>query len=851
MAYQAIKITRIASIMSLHRSFLIAACCISWFSSLIAAAPAFSPLDFHHQLRRDFQAGRDVSAAIREYRARTGDHSFDALEFPSRRKIEGLRLQTVAKEAWFSQNYTLAVQLYAQSHRLFVQEHADSEAGFCLYYIAEILSEQEKYIQALGVLERASNHSRESLYLAALVNESAGFCLWFLDRLHESTQAFSRASGCWLKLEYPDGLVGAWNNLAALHDELNMWERAADFYEKALELEESVQATGVRYTLHSNYASLLLQLGRQNEAQAQLEAARKFSQESPEEFLLIESQVQGLEKSEKSLLEFRPRSISLQIEKALLLARLYKTHDHSKARDVLSRAVELSSSYGLSYQKRRCLAALGQLLEFDGHYREAAGLYEKAFKEEENLYSPELLFPYSRVVSPLFDGWVRSLIESGNPDQALEGIHRLVALRRTKAETIDSSVAPVTARRDGLEVFTHAARVAGTRVNVGWDELSVGAEPPSAWMDDGPRSPVLVELWPDGNRIYAWVFNSKGRFFRILKLETSLNRMMEPVLATVFTDGPDLPPPPDGVALRRLYRGIFEPLVPLFESDCLLAVVHKELQNLPLEMLIDREGHFVLESYQLSYVPLASSPRPGGAQDPDPVIVLPAANPVLPSTEREELLLTSLFPEARVLDKLDTSLIGTPGWLHVSAHFGLDPDFWLASGFDAAEGRTNALALLPATRSCALVSLGVCHAANSYSLNSPYWLGFSELFLSRGAGALLVSRWALDDLSMRIYRDFYVYCRQGLPMDEALTKARRRFLGLRLEREGVSVSGRHPYFWAGITYVGLPGRRLCEAPGGSWLCWLTFGGLLLVPLAIVMLFFSPQRLREHGEKLSL
>ncbi len=832
------------------RSFLIATLCAAWFFVSIGAepaGPAFSPLDFRLQLRQDFEAGRDVSARVRDYREKTGDHSFDSLEFRNSRKIEAVKLQTDARDAWVSQDYTSALQLYSRSYEILREENASSEAGFCLYHMAEVLSEQEKYVQALRVLEQASDSSRGCLCLAALLNESAGFCLWFLDRLQESTQAFSRASDCWLKLGYPDGLVGAWNNLAALHDELNMWERAADFYEKALELEDSVQDRGIRFTLHANYVSLLLQLGRQEEAQAQLEAARVFSQEAPEEFLLIESQVQGLDRSEMRLLEFRPRSVSLQVEKALLLAKLYMVRDPRKGRELLTRAAELSSSHGLSYQKRRCLAALGQLLESERRYSEAADLYEKAFKEEENLYSPELLFPYSRVVSPLCDGWVRSLIESGSPDRALDGIHRLVALRRAKAEAIDPSVPPALAGHTGLQVFTHAARAEGRRVKANWDDLRVYAKPRPFQVHDEPHSPVLVELWPDRNRIYAWVSNSKGRFFRILNLEASLNRMLEPVLATVFTDGPNLPPPPEAAALRRLYRDIFEPLVPLFDSDRLVALVHKELQNLPLEMLIDGKGRFVLESYIVSYLPLAASAPPVRAERAEPVIVFPATDPVLPSIEREKLLLRRLFPTARVLNKLDTSLIGSPGWLHISAHFGLEPDFWLASGFDAAEGRTNALALLPATRSCALVSLGVCHAANAYSLNSPYWLGFSELFLSRGAGALLASRWALDDLSMRIYRDFYTYCRQGMPMDEALTKARRRFLGLRLEREGASVPGRHPYFWAGITYVGPPGRRLCPPPGGSWLSWLTLVGLLLVPLAIFVVWIHTRR-EDRGSR---
>ena len=45
-------------------------------------------------------------------------------------------------------------------------------------------------------------------------------------------------------------------------------------------------------------------------------------------------------------------------------------------------------------------------------------------------------------------------------------------------------------------------------------------------------------------------------------------------------------------------------------------------------------------------------------------------------------------------------------------------------------------------------------------------------------------------------------------MDQALSQARRRFLGVQLERNGIRVPGNHPYFWAGIAYLGWPGQRL-------------------------------------------
>lgn len=45
-------------------------------------------------------------------------------------------------------------------------------------------------------------------------------------------------------------------------------------------------------------------------------------------------------------------------------------------------------------------------------------------------------------------------------------------------------------------------------------------------------------------------------------------------------------------------------------------------------------------------------------------------------------------------------------------------------------------------------------------------------------------------------------------MDEALSQAKRVFRRRQLRRDQATISGRHPFFWAGITNVGRPGERL-------------------------------------------
>ena len=149
-------------------------------------------------------------------------------------------------------------------------------------------------------------------------------------------------------------------------------------------------------------------------------------------------------------------------------------------------------------------------------------------------------------------------------------------------------------------------------------------------------------------------------------------------------------------------------------------------------------------------------------------------------------------------------------WVHISTHFRLDDRFWWVSGFGDGTGEINLFQFLRTLLSTPLLSLGVCNAANSYSSESPYWLGLSELFLTESVGAMVISRWRMDELSSRIYGDFYARCKQGIPMDQALSQVRRSFLGKTLRRSNSKTKGGHPFFWAGITYVGVPGKKLYE-----------------------------------------
>ncbi len=136
--------------------------------------------------------------------------------------------------------------------------------------------------------------------------------------------------------------------------------------------------------------------------------------------------------------------------------------------------------------------------------------------------------------------------------------------------------------------------------------------------------------------------------------------------------------------------------------------------------------------------------------------------------------------------------------------------------------------------------------ANAYTMHSPYWFGLAELILARRVESILVSRWKLDELSARIYVDFFDRASAGVPMDQALNLARRDFQDSTLTRGKNRVTGEHPFFWAGITYIGRPGSTLYDAgesDRGTALVVLIIV-LLIVAYSLVRLIISSRR-RRH------
>ncbi len=792
-------------------------CCLMFLS--IAWLPGESPPDpavVHRFLREHLHRPAQVGEVLRDWVGRTGDQSFSSFAQASAALQRGLSLQAEAANSWERGDARAALRVYQRAFQVLLADAADSEAAFCLYYSAEILFELDRLDESLNMVERglkvAGRRGLRRPYLEALLLQSRGYTLWFMDHLRASVRAFGEAQARWLELAYAEGQVTTWNNLAVLHEELGLPARAEHCYRTALQEQPPDIDRAIRLPLLLNFSQFLAGIGKRSEARVYLSQAEAWKSADPFEFLLVAAQVQpGTRRP--ALAGARPVSPGQALEQALVLA---KTAEGDSARwEHLHRARSLSQSIGRVRLRRRTWVAIARQLEREGRYAEALGLYRDALREQPAHLAPEFVYAYSRAASPLFRGIVRCLAASDRPWDAWEEIQRESLRRRNRAAGLMRARIEMPAVANELDALEADLEISSPEPlsPAGWRTGCTPAGPRFR-----PQGYTVLEFWPEGRQVLAWVFSPQGRAFRRLPFDGPVTAWLESVLASLNSPSSSLPPAPPRPLLHRGYLQLIAPLEDLIPTRRLLVIGHQELDSLPVELLVDAKGDYLLQKYVLAYLPSLCLPQPVSRSAADPILLQPPDDQ-LPGQARERNALLGNFPRLRVLSQLSPLPLRAP-WIHVSAHFRLRSDHWLNSTFQSEQGPLQLSQFLSQSFSCSLLSLAFCDAGNSVSWHLPYTLGLAELLLTRPVGGLILSRWRLDASSVDIYTDLLRLYQDGWPPDLALAQARRRSLGILRRRARGEAPGDHPFFWAGIAYVGTPGRN--RGPGdraesaGTW-----------------------------------
>jgi CHAT domain-containing protein len=304
----------------------------------------------------------------------------------------------------------------------------------------------------------------------------------------------------------------------------------------------------------------------------------------------------------------------------------------------------------------------------------------------------------------------------------------------------------------------------------------------------------------------------------------------------------------------ELFTALFGKLANQLRADSKLIVIPDGMLNqLPYESLV-HNGRYLIEDQQISYLPSASliellRQPPKSASDLDGQLDLLAfGDPVfqqqskpslsrklpatpsatnrqawdwdmanlsrLPRTRDEVEYIASLIPKERqhlYVGKDSTEkafkqeTLSKYKWIHLATHSLIDernpgrsavvlaPD-----GNNTEDGFLRATEIADLDLNSDLVVLSACETGRGQLLSGEGIIGLSRAFFIAGARSVVVSQWAVSDISTaQLMKDFYQQLVNNAGKAAALREAKLRML------HGSSET-RHPYYWAPFVIIGAP-----------------------------------------------
>ena len=491
----------------------------------------------------------------------------------------------------------------------------------------------------------------------------------------------------------------------------------------------------------------------------------------------------------------RPNLATLLATRGLIRER---TGDPAGAERDLRSALEIEEElavpdrWSTQHQLARLYAAEGRATEALGLFRRCLGILEGL---RSGLRTDETKVGYFTFRVEPYHDFVAFLLESGRADGPLEALEVTeMARARALVELIAAAgEAPATAGLPPDERPSFARVEPWKRRQI--LELARGGE--STW----------VSYFVTAEKTYAWVLTPGGEV-RWRALPVRRNDLATRVEAL----RPDSAWASYKSAARRLWDDLVAPLdLDLeVEGSPLTILPYDVLNSVPFAALLAPEGRFLAELRPLSVLPSftaaegLAAPRlaPG---DRALVVARPTGTEGLEHAGDEARAIARLFgPRAKVLTGGAASRAGVLAELPrfdvlVFATHGRSPspasrDFYLELAAGERLGRED-LAGVALRAKLAVLSACETHAGERRSGDE--LLSLSRAFLAAGAGHVLATLWAVDDLATsRIVEGFFGHLGAGRSPAQALQLAQQDYL------ETASAQKRRPYFWAPWVLVG-------------------------------------------------
>jgi CHAT domain-containing protein len=260
------------------------------------------------------------------------------------------------------------------------------------------------------------------------------------------------------------------------------------------------------------------------------------------------------------------------------------------------------------------------------------------------------------------------------------------------------------------------------------------------------------------------------------------------------------------------YNLLIAPAVKKIETEKLVIIPHGILHYLPFQALQDEKGKYLLEKYQISYLPSASMMKyiiPKKRRKGKKVLAL--GNPKLDNpgyasitfAEKEVKAISKQYRKSKIFIGEDATednfreLAPDYDILHLACHAELNSAYPLFSGLllssnEEHDGELDVHELFTMDLNAYLVVLSACQTGLGHLTNGDELVGLSRAFIYAGTPSIISSLWMVEDESTSFLMErFYTHLQK-----------KNKAKSLRMAQLETKEKYEHPLYWAPFVLVG-------------------------------------------------
>ncbi len=260
---------------------------------------------------------------------------------------------------------------------------------------------------------------------------------------------------------------------------------------------------------------------------------------------------------------------------------------------------------------------------------------------------------------------------------------------------------------------------------------------------------------------------------------------------------------------KALYNSLLKPFA--LKNDEITIVSNSFLNEIPFELLIDDEGKYIVEKYKINYsnslLLYDIQRKHKNSKDFKLAIFQPNYKNknlnILPFAEKEALYLQEtfhsiLFSNEKATKQNFINGVSNFNACHLSMHAIIDENNEEVSRLVFNDENFYFSDFYAQNLPLDLVVLSACETGIGKHIEGEGLMSLSRAFTYSGVSATIHSLWQTPDKQgYEIMQYFYEFLNEGLPKNEALQKAKIKFLSTAKASEL-----KHPYYWSGFVLNG-------------------------------------------------